>query len=112
MDPHRDFVATGQLAPAARVVPPAGVEPATPALGNDCSGAVSVGGQELTTVPPRPPADSPAVEQRGGATRRDAGGLDGEKHDIEVVARAWPHLPRELKLAILALVRAACSANG
>lgn len=87
------------------LVPPAGVEPATPTLGNDRSGAVSVDGQELTTVPPRPPADSPAVEQRRAASECEE--VRSGEGELKLVVQAWGDLAPPLKAAILAMVRAA-----
>lgn len=94
------------------VVRPAGLEPATCRLGNDRSAAASVEGQGLLTTTTRPSADSPAVEQRGGATIRDVVRRELADNDIDVVVRAWPHAPREIQLAILALVRTITSPSG
>lgn len=89
------------------MVRPAGFEPATCRLGNDCSGAVSVDGQELTTAPPRPSADSPAVEKLEAAARCDTVRPEPSDGELERVASAWATLPPPLKAAILTIVDAA-----
>jgi Enolase, N-terminal domain/Phage integrase family len=75
-------------------------------LGTDCSGAGSIDGQELTTTPPRPPADPPAVEQRDDASTREAVRCQEGDEELESVTRAWPNLSHPLKAAIMAMLHA------
>jgi hypothetical protein len=75
-------------------------------LGNDCSTAASVDGQGLAAAPSPPSADSPAVEGRRRAAECGAVRQAADDLELAAVGRAWPKLTRQLKAAILALIRA------
>lgn len=94
------------------MVRPAGFEPTTPGLGNDGSGAVSVGRQGVAAGPPETSAESPAAPQRQGTARCDVLPADPVDEDLRRVIAAWPTLEGTLRDAVLALVSLTARGTG
>lgn len=91
---------------------PARVELATCGLGNDGSGAVSVGRQGVAAGPPETSAESPAAPQRQGTARCDVLPADPVDEDLRRVIAAWPTLEGTLRDAVLALVSLTARGTG
>ena len=94
------------------VVRPAGFEPTTPGLGNDGSGAVSVGRQGVAAGPPETSAESTASPQRQGTARCDVSPADPVDEGLRRVIAAWSTLEGTLKDAVLALVSLTARGTG